>query len=74
MQCKKNFPCWDKLTAEEKKIMIDSIDSFNGTIAIYKKEVKDLLCAETSCMFVGTKESTSFPSQVKTCPVCGFKA
>lgn len=74
--CKKNFPAWDKLSDDHKKIMMDSIISFKGTIPIYKEGVKELLCPETEkdCMFVDTKELTAYPETVNICPVCGCKS
>jgi len=69
--CIENFPCWDKLPENEKQIMINSIISFNGTVPIYKKEAKDVLCNDTSCHFKDSTEETTYPATVFTCPMCG---
>lgn len=71
--CEQNFPAWNKLSDKDKKIMIDNIESFNGTIPVYKKEANDILCVEQECKFKDSKEPTSCPQEMENCPVCGVK-
>jgi hypothetical protein len=69
--CKLNFPAWDKLKETEKQTMIDSIESFKGTVPVYKKGIEDVLCYIKECVFKDSNEPTSYPKTLTTCPVCG---
>jgi len=71
--CMENFPSWNQLSDTEKKNMVDNIISFNGTVPVYKAEAMDELCAIKECVFKNSKEPTSYPKAVSTCPVCGDK-
>jgi hypothetical protein len=71
--CMENFPAWNQLSEVEKKNMIDNIISFKGNVPTYKTEAEDELCTIRECVFKGTKEPSSYPKSVNTCPVCGDK-
>lgn len=69
--CVINFPKWDLLSSEEKKVMIDSIKEFNNTVPTYITGTNDLLCPDKKCCFHNSAEATSYPDSVTICPVCG---
>lgn len=71
--CAENFPSWDTVPLNERVIMLNSINSFNGTIPVYTKEAKDVLCNDETCKFKDSTEETTFPAAMFTCPVCGKK-
>lgn len=72
--CIENFPSWGKVPDNEKTIMLNSVVSFNGSVPVYKKEAKDVLCNDASCHFKDSKEETTFPSTMFICPICGLDA
>jgi len=71
--CAENFPSWNTVPLNERVIMLNSINSFNGTVPVYTKEAKDVLCNDETCKFKDSTEETTFPAAMFTCPVCGKK-
>lgn len=69
--CKENFPKFDILPDDEKKFVINSIVSFDGTRPIWKKEVEVSPCSADGCFYKGTTIQVEFPFEIKHCPVCG---
>ena len=74
--CAENFESWNKLSEDDKKILINHIDHFNGTIPVYKTQINGKPvelgpCSPDPCYYKGTNETTNFPLDMKVCPSCG---
>jgi hypothetical protein len=65
------FPHFDKLSAEDQQLLIQSVKEVTGTIPVYHDWVEDYYCFNKACKFVNTDITTSFPGKIFTCPVCG---
>jgi hypothetical protein len=65
------FPFFEKLSVNDKKILVDSIVSVENGIPVYTEESNDILCIKKDCFFKGTKEPASCPEAMTRCPTCG---
>lgn len=72
--CIENFPSWNKLPEEEKKIMLECVTGFNMTVPIYTRDAGDIMCSDENCHFVNSTEETTYPKSMYICPVCGYDA
>lgn len=69
--CKVNFVKFDSLPEDEKKILIASIEKFDGTVPVWKTGTDLGPCNEDGCTFKGTTITVTFPFDMKHCPCCG---
>ena len=69
--CKVNFVKFDSLPEDEKKILISSIEKFDGTVPVWKTGTDLGPCNEDGCTFKGTTITVTFPFDMKHCPCCG---
>lgn len=69
--CKKNFSFYESLCDSDKKLLVDSIAKFDGTIPLWKPNTDLAVCPNEKCFYKGTTINTNFPFAMKCCPECG---
>lgn len=75
--CKSAFPMWDKITENDRKVMLFCVKGFKEGVPVYGdtepdgQALKTFPCNNDKCVFVGTNVQTITPSAVWNCPVCG---
>ena len=65
------FPSWDKMKDIEKEEMKKNIVSMAGNVPTYQNPSDAFPCIKAGCVFADSTIQTSYPSTVRTCPVCG---
>jgi len=70
----KFFPAWDKLSEDDKKLMMDCVICFENNIPQYDSTKDEPLpCPEDNCYYPNTEINVKFPELVSVCPNCGVK-
>jgi hypothetical protein len=65
------FPFYDKLSAEDKKLIDDNFDGIENGEVKWKCDFG--LCTDPSCKNPFTGKDSRSPYQIKQCPICGTK-